>query len=255
MSKGLSGIEVRYLIWKSSVPKEPTSLVVSEGLSAIEELWKKQKEVDVLLRESREKQASMEVEAAVQDIELLSQEEIPATQTPDRRDLQLRHQSETDEYNRLKDRDRQLESRKEGIKSIPEIKDYLHPPKRVSSAPPPITPVRGTGPWHPKPRPRVGFVGNEEHATITNRAQKSDPAEQPASVGDIKAALKASDRRQALELWRRRRTSANKTATWAALYRRAGKDKKEFQAWRNGERRVGSAADRDITRALTTDWD
>ena len=256
VSKGLSGIEVRYLIWKGSVPKEPTSLVVSEGLSAIEELWKKQKEVDVLLRESREKQASMEMEAAVQDIELLSQEESPTTTTPGGRDLQLRYQSQREKYNRLKGLDRQLESAKEKIRSIPEIKNYLHPPKRVSSAPSPIAPVQGNHVWRPNPRAEENLVESKEagvEATTTNGAEESDRGEQPVTVEDIKAAL--GNRIEVVELWQRRQRSLDKKDTKRHLYELAGQDPSEFYKWQRGELPDGSTADRDIRRELTTDRD
>ncbi len=234
---------------------------LGKGLSAIAKLQKEQNEVGVRLRESRNRLASMEVEAAVQGIGLLPdpQEELPATTAPDGQDFRSRYQSELAEYNQLKDEDREIESRIEKIRSIPEIVGYLNRP-RVSNAPPPIRPVRGG--WRPSPRAEVEPRANQEPEPETRTGGKG----QPATIEDIKTVLEAcrgvvdketlkKKRTEAVELWLRRRKSRSKVATKAALYRHAKKDKSEFYAWGRGERPYRSAADIDIPRAIITDWD
>jgi len=102
---------------------------------------------------------------------------------------------------------------------------------------------------HAGERPREN--GDDKAA---NGAKELAPAEQPVTLEDIQAALKAGERKKAVELWQQRQLSLEKPHTRTALYDRARKDKKEFYAWLRGERPDGSAADIDIRRALTTDW-
>jgi len=124
--------------------------------------------------------------------------------------------------------------------------------------------------------------GREEQGaetTATDGAKELDPAEPLVTLADIKAVLEAANkagagisqteldadpkkrdelsghRKRAVELWQQKQKEAKKISTKIALYTQAGKARKEFYAWSSGKRPDGSAADRDIRWALTSDWD
>lgn len=106
----------------------------------------------------------------------------------------------------------------------------------------------------------------EKEKTATNGAKELDSAEQPATVEGIKILLEEckgvidketleKKRKRVVELWQQKQKEAKKISTKIALYTQAGKARKEFYAWSSGKRPDGSAADRDIRLALTSDWD
>ena len=219
--------------------------VVGKGLSAIAELEKEQNEVGVLLSESEEEQDFMKVEAAAQRIELSpanAQEEMPATTNPGGQDLQFRYQSEITKYNRLKDQNREIESAKKVISSIPAIANYLRPKKPVSSAPHPISPVKGLS-------IRASLLATTKEkeeqgaeTTTADRAKELDHAEQPATFEEIKTVLKACDgkadisekrliKRKAVDLWKQLRKSLGKKDTQKALEIHVGVDHSDFHKW------------------------
>jgi len=91
--------------------------------------------------------------------------------------------------------------------------------------------------------------------TAANTAKELDRAAQPVTFEDIEAALEAGDREKAVELWQQLRKASGKERTKAFLYRTAGQDKRDFRRWCQGKHPDGSTPDKDIKKALTTDWD
>ncbi len=90
--------------------------------------------------------------------------------------------------------------------------------------------------------------------TVTNGTKELDSAEHPVTVEDIQAALKADDRKKAVEVWQQRQLSLEKPHTKTALYDRAGEHKSDFYKWLKGNKPKGYSTDRAINRVLTTDW-
>jgi hypothetical protein len=84
------------------------------------------------------------------------------------------------------------------------------------------------------------------------RENRGDGLERQADE-DIKAALKAGNRKTAVELWQQRQKSANKPATKTALYKKAKQHKSEYYRWERHELPDNSSADRAIRRVLTSD--
>jgi len=92
-----------------------------------------------------------------------------------------------------------------------------------------------------------------------------DTLEEPATVEGIKIVLAdcrgvdketlKKKRTRAVELWQQLQTASGKKSAKAILYRAAGQDKRDFDRWCKGEHPDGSTPDKDIRRALTTDWD
>lgn len=72
-------------------------------------------------------------------------------------------------------------------------------------------------------------------------------------VDDIKKALDQGQRRQAVQLWLEKNESRGQPRTKARLFRAAKQHKSEYYRWEKGKLPDGSAADKAIRRALTTD--
>src|SRR5206468_10853791 len=84
----------------------------------------------------------------------------------------------------------------------------------------------------------AGIIGTNGHG---NNEQ--------VSIDDIRAALAAGDRRRAVEMRLEIQRREGKTHSRAKLFAAAGyTSKTEFCAWQRGEKRIGSASDKNFRR-------